>query len=175
MIFRLKLTGELVVLSDRADAEKPPLKMVNRLIEPTSGTVYVNGKDIKKEDPIQRRNIGYVIQNVGFSHMSIKENLEIIPRGREKNLKLRKQSACSSWLVGPDEYMYRFPSELSGSSKGQAWPGFFHDSDIILMDEPFSALIHYESSLQEELFNMQQELRKTIIRDPTWTSVQDCG
>ena len=164
--------GELVVFIGPSGCGKTTLlKMINRLIEPTSGKIYVKGKDITKEDPIQlRRNIGYVIQNVGlFPHMSIKENLEIIPKVKgeapeaieEKTVRLLK-------LVGldPDEYMYRFPRELSGGQQQRVGVAraFSTDSDIILMDEPFSALDPItRNSLQEELFNMQQDLQKTII------------
>jgi len=164
--------GELVVFIGPSGCGKTTLlQMVNRLIEPTSGTIYVNGKDIKKKDPIQlRRNIGYVIQNVGlFPHMSIKENLEIIPRVKgEEPEAIEEKTVRLLKLVGldPDEYMYRFPSELSGGQQQRVGVAraFSTDSDIILMDEPFSALDPItRSSLQEELFNMQQELRKTII------------
>lgn len=164
--------GELVVFIGPSGCGKTTLlKMVNRLIEPTSGKIYVNGKDITKEDPIElRRNIGYVIQNVGlFPHMSIKENLEIIPKVKGENPEAIEEKTIRLLnLVGldPEQYMYRFPSELSGGQQQRVGVAraFSTDSDIILMDEPFSALDPItRNSLQEELFNMQQELRKTII------------
>lgn len=165
-------SGELVVFIGPSGCGKTTLlKMVNRLIEPTSGKIYVNGKDITREDPIElRRNIGYVIQNVGlFPHMTIKENLEIIPRVKGENPEaIEEKTVRLLNLVGldPEEYMYRFPGELSGGQQQRVGVAraFSTDSDIILMDEPFSALDPItRSSLQEELFNMQQELRKTII------------
>lgn len=165
-------SGELVVFIGPSGCGKTTLlKMVNRLIEPTSGKIYVNGKDITREDPIElRRNIGYVIQNVGlFPHMTIKENLEIIPKVKGENPEaIEEKTVRLLNLVGldPEEYMYRFPGELSGGQQQRVGVAraFSTDSDIILMDEPFSALDPItRSSLQEELFNMQQELRKTII------------
>ena len=165
-------SGELVVFIGPSGCGKTTLlKMVNRLIEPTSGKIYVNGKDITREDPIElRRNIGYVIQNVGlFPHMTIKENLEIIPRVKGEDPEaIEEKTVRLLNLVGldPEEYMYRFPGELSGGQQQRVGVAraFSTDSDIILMDEPFSALDPItRSSLQEELFNMQQELRKTII------------
>src|SRR5690606_26355950 len=165
-------SGELVVFIGPSGCGKTTLlKMVNRLIEPTSGKIYVNGKDITKEDPIElRRNIGYVIQNVGlFPHMSIKENLEIIPKVKGEDPEAIEEKTIRLLnLVGldPEQYMYRFPSELSGGQQQRVGVAraFSTDSDIILMDEPFSALDPItRNSLQEELFNMQQELRKTII------------
>jgi glycine betaine/L-proline transport ATP binding subunit len=164
--------GQLVVLIGPSGCGKTTLlKMINRLIEPTGGKIFVNGKDISREDPIQlRRNIGYVIQNVGlFPHMTIKENLEIIPKMKGEDPKrIEKKTRELLQLVGldPDEFLYRFPRELSGGQQQRVGVAraFSTDSDIILMDEPFSALDPVtRNALQEELFNMQQELKKTIV------------
>ncbi|OCA83284.1 proline/glycine betaine ABC transporter ATP-binding protein [Bacillus sp. FJAT-27225] len=164
--------GELVVFIGPSGCGKTTLlKMVNRLIQPTSGEIYVNGKAISETDPIQlRRNIGYVIQNTGlFPHMSIKENIELIPKlkGEDPQAIEKKTDELLS-LVGldPEEYKYRYPKELSGGQQQRVGVAraFSTDSDIILMDEPFSALDPVtRSSLQDELFNMQKELNKTII------------
>lgn len=164
--------GQLVVLIGPSGCGKTTLlKMINRLLEPTSGKIYVNEKDISKQDPIElRRNIGYVIQSTGlFPHMSIKENLELIPKlkGEDPDSIKRKTNDLLE-LVGlaPDEYLYRYPSELSGGQKQRIGVAraFSTDSDIILMDEPFSALDPVtRNSLQDELFSMQKELNKTIV------------
>jgi len=164
--------GQLVVLIGPSGCGKTTLlKMINRLLEPTSGKIYVNEKDISKQDPIElRRNIGYVIQSTGlFPHMSIKENLELIPKlkGEDPDSIKRKTNDLLE-LVGlaPDEYLYRYPSELSGGQKQRVGVAraFSTDSDIILMDEPFSALDPVtRNSLQDELFSMQKELNKTIV------------
>ncbi|PLR94428.1 ABC transporter ATP-binding protein [Bacillus sp. T33-2] len=164
--------GELVVFIGPSGCGKTTLlKMVNRLIQPSSGKIFVNGKDISTVDPIElRRNIGYVIQNTGlFPHMTIKENLELIPKLKGEDPEaIEKKTEELLELVGldPTEYMHRFPKELSGGQQQRVGVAraFSTDSDIILMDEPFSALDPVKrSSLQEELFNMQKELNKTII------------
>jgi len=164
--------GQLVVLIGPSGCGKTTLlKMINRLLEPTSGKIYVNEKDISKQDPIElRRNIGYVIQSTGlFPHMTIKENLELIPKLKgEDSDSIKRKTNDLLELVGlaPDEYLYRYPSELSGGQKQRIGVAraFSTDSDIILMDEPFSALDPVtRNSLQDELFSMQKELNKTIV------------
>ncbi|WP_346208297.1 ABC transporter ATP-binding protein [Caldifermentibacillus hisashii] len=164
--------GQLVVFIGPSGCGKTTLlKMINRLLEPTSGKIYVNEKDISKQDPIElRRNIGYVIQSTGlFPHMTIKENLELIPKLKgEDSDSIKRKTNDLLELVGlaPDEYLYRYPSELSGGQKQRIGVAraFSTDSDIILMDEPFSALDPVtRNSLQDELFSMQKELNKTIV------------
>ncbi|MDE3840405.1 proline/glycine betaine ABC transporter ATP-binding protein [Bacillus methanolicus] len=164
--------GQLVVFIGPSGCGKTTLlKMINKLIQPTSGKIYVNGTDISRADPIElRRNIGYVIQNTGlFPHMSIKENLELIPKLKgEDPAAIEKKTEELLELVGldPKEYLHRFPKELSGGQQQRIGVAraFSTNSDIILMDEPFSALDPVtRSSLQEELFQMQKELNKTII------------
>lgn len=164
--------GQLVVFIGPSGCGKTTLlKMINRLIQPSSGKIYVDGKDISTIDPIElRRNIGYVIQNTGlFPHMSIKENLELIPKLKGEDPEaIEKKTEELLELVGlnPKEYLHRFPKELSGGQQQRIGVAraFSTNSDIILMDEPFSALDPVtRSSLQEELFNMQKELNKTII------------
>jgi len=164
--------GQLVVFIGPSGCGKTTLlKMINKLSEPTSGKIFVNGADISALNTIElRRNIGYVIQNTGlFPHMSIKENLELIPKLKgEAPEAIEKKTEDLLQMVGlnPQEYMHRFPKELSGGQQQRIGVAraFSTDSDIILMDEPFSALDPVtRSSLQEELFQMQKELNKTII------------
>lgn len=164
--------GQLVVFIGPSGCGKTTLlKMINRLIQPTSGKIYIDGKDISTINPIElRRNIGYVIQNTGlFPHMSIKENLELIPtlKGEDPSA-IAKKTVELLEMVGldPEEYMLRYPRELSGGQQQRIGVAraFSTNSDIILMDEPFSALDPItRSSLQDELFQMQKELNKTII------------
>jgi osmoprotectant transport system ATP-binding protein len=164
--------GQLVVFIGPSGCGKTTLlKMINKLIEPTSGKIFVNGTDISTVNTINlRRNIGYVIQNTGlFPHMSIKENLELIPRLKgEDPISIEKQTDELLDMVGlnPKEYMHRYPKELSGGQQQRIGVAraFATNSDIILMDEPFSALDPItRGNLQEELFQMQKELNKTII------------
>ncbi|MFF2450137.1 ABC transporter ATP-binding protein [Neobacillus sp. NPDC058068] len=163
--------GQLVVFIGPSGCGKTTLlKMINKLIQPTSGKIFVNGTDISTMNPIElRRNIGYVIQNTGlFPHMSIKENLELIPKLKgEDPASIEKKTIELLEMVGLDkEYLDRFPKELSGGQQQRIGVAraFSTNSDIILMDEPFSALDPVtRSSLQDELFQMQKELNKTII------------
>jgi len=171
--FSLKIdAGQLVVFIGPSGCGKTTLlKMINKLIQPSSGQIFVNGTDITTMNPIElRRNIGYVIQNTGlFPHMSIKENLELIPKLKgEDPASIEKKTYELLELVGlePKEYLQRYPKELSGGQQQRIGVAraFSTNSDIILMDEPFSALDPVtRSSLQDELFQMQKELNKTII------------
>jgi osmoprotectant transport system ATP-binding protein len=164
--------GQLVVFIGPSGCGKTTLlKMVNKLIQPTSGEIFVNGKNISTINAIElRRNIGYVIQNTGlFPHMSIKENLELIPKLKgEDPVSIEQKTIELLEIVGldPKEFMHRYPKELSGGQQQRIGVAraFSTNSDIILMDEPFSALDPVtRSSLQDELFQMQKELNKTIL------------
>jgi len=164
--------GQLVVFIGPSGCGKTTLlKMINKLIQPSSGKIFVNGIDISTMNPIElRRNIGYVIQNTGlFPHMSIKENLELIPKLKgEDPASIAQKTGELLELVGldPKEFLHRYPRELSGGQQQRIGVAraFSTNSDIILMDEPFSALDPVtRSSLQDELFQMQKELNKTII------------
>ena len=148
------------------------LKLMNKLIEPTSGEIYIDGKPISKEDPIKlRRNIGYVIQSIGlFPHLTIRENIELIPKLKkdqtdeeieEKTLELMKMVG-----LNPDEFLDKYPSELSGGQQQRIGlvRAIATDAKIILMDEPFSALDPItRTQLQEWLYSLQEELKKTIV------------
>jgi osmoprotectant transport system ATP-binding protein len=169
----LKITkGEFVVLIGPSGCGKTTtLKMINKLITPTSGTIYLNGEDISKLDTIElRRSMGYVIQQTGlFPHMTVGENIGLVP-SLEKwpEDKIREKTVELLNMVGmnPEEYIDRYPSELSGGQQQRIGVAraFATDPEIILMDEPFSALDPItRNQLQDELFNLQQELKKTII------------
>lgn len=164
--------GNLVVLIGSSGCGKTTLlKMINRLIEFTSGEILVNGKNIKEMDPIElRRSIGYVIQQTGlFPHMTVKENIEIIPKLMGKSEEEINQKTIDLLnMVGldPEKYSDRYPVELSGGQQQRVGVAraFAADAEIILMDEPFSALDPItRTELQEELFNIQKEYRKTIV------------
>jgi osmoprotectant transport system ATP-binding protein len=164
--------GQLVVFIGPSGCGKTTLlKMINKLIQPTSGKIFVNGTDISTMNPIElRRNIGYVIQNTGlFPHMSIKENLELIPKLKGENpdsIEKKTVELLNTVGLDPKEFLHRYPNELSGGQQQRIGVAraFSTNSDIILMDEPFSALDPVtRSSLQDELFQMQKELNKTII------------
>ncbi|WP_315168625.1 ABC transporter ATP-binding protein [Metaclostridioides mangenotii] len=166
-------TGMLVVLIGSSGCGKTTtLKLINKLIKPTSGEIYIDDKPISKQNVIDlRRNIGYVIQNTGlFPHLTIKENIELIPRlKKEKPIEEIEQKTVDLLkMVDLDssEYLNKYPSELSGGQQQRIGVvrAIATDADIILMDEPFSALDPItRTTLQEELFNLQDELKKTII------------
>ena len=166
-------SGSFVVLIGPSGCGKTTtLKLINKLIEPTSGEIYIDGKAISKEDPIKlRRNIGYVIQNIGlFPHLTIKENIELIPKlkGEKTEQEISDNTERLIKMVGldPDEFLYKYPSELSGGQQQRigVLRAIATDADIILMDEPFSALDPItRTQLQEWLYELQQELKKTII------------
>ena len=166
-------SGSFVVLIGPSGCGKTTtLKLLNKLIEPTSGEIYIDGKPISKEDPIKlRRNIGYVIQNIGlFPHLTIKENIELIPKlkGDKSEEQISETTERLIKMVGldPDEFLYKYPTELSGGQQQRIGVirAIATDADIILMDEPFSALDPItRTQLQEWLYELQQELKKTII------------
>ena len=148
------------------------LKLMNKLISPTSGEIYIDDKPISKEDPIKlRRNIGYVIQSIGlFPHITIRENIELIPKlKKEKSYEEIEKSTIELMnMVGlnPNEFLDKYPSELSGGQQQRIGlvRAIATDAEIILMDEPFSALDPItRTQLQEWLYSLQEELKKTIV------------
>jgi osmoprotectant transport system ATP-binding protein len=164
--------GELVALIGPSGCGKTTtMRMINRLIEPTSGQILINGEDISDKDPVQlRRNIGYVIQQIGLlPHMTIEDNITLVPRlkGWEKERYEKKVDELLD-LVGldPEEYKSRFPAELSGGQQQRVGVirALAAEPPIILMDEPFSALDPISrEQLQDELVNLQENIKKTIV------------
>ena len=171
--FNLKIEdGKLVVLIGASGSGKTTLlKMINRLISITDGQILIDGKDINAMDPIElRRGIGYVIQQTGlFPHMTVRENIEVIPKllGKPKEeIALKTLELLKMVGLEPDEYLERYPAELSGGQQQRIGVAraFAAGAEIILMDEPFSALDPItRGELQEELFNIQKEYNKTIV------------
>ena len=148
------------------------LKLMNKLISPTSGEIYIDDKPISKEDPIKlRRNIGYVIQSIGlFPHLTIRENIELIPKLKKEKSheEIEKSTIELMNMVGlnPNEFLDKYPSELSGGQQQRIGlvRAIATDAEIILMDEPFSALDPItRTQLQEWLYSLQEELKKTIV------------
>lgn len=164
--------GKLVAIIGGSGCGKTTtLKMINRLVKPSSGRIYINGEDIEKKDVIKlRRNMGYVIQQTGLlPHMTVKENIELIPRTEKYDSNVITETTAKLMdMVGlnPDEYLNRYPVELSGGQQQRVGVAraFATDPDIILMDEPFSALDPItRTGLQDELVNLQAQLKKTIV------------
>jgi osmoprotectant transport system ATP-binding protein len=145
--------------------------MVNRLVEPTSGQIFVAGRDIMAVDAVQlRRGMGYVIQNVGlFPHRTIEENVATVPElvgwpaagRRERARELLELVGLDSSVYGP-----RYPHQLSGGQRQRVGVAraLAVDPPVLLMDEPFSAVDPVvRGQLQDEFLRLQQEVRKTIL------------
>jgi osmoprotectant transport system ATP-binding protein len=164
--------GNLVTLIGASGCGKTTsLKMINRLVEPTSGVIYIDGVDISTKDVIKlRRNMGYVIQQTGlFPHMTVRDNIEIIPRLEGYDEKVLHQKTLDMMeMIGLDseEFLNRYPTELSGGQQQRIGVAraFVTDPEIILMDEPFSALDPLTKvGLQHELLELQAKFKKTIV------------
>ncbi|WP_034550542.1 betaine/proline/choline family ABC transporter ATP-binding protein [Carnobacterium funditum] len=163
--------GEFIVFIGTSGSGKTTsMRMINRMIEPTSGQILIHGEDIMKKDPVKlRRKIGYVIQQIGLMpHMTIFNNIVLVPRlmkwPEEKQRKIAEDLMKKVDL--PLDFLERYPSELSGGQQQRIGVirALAADQDIILMDEPFGALDPItRDSLQELLKELQKELDKTIV------------
>ncbi|XUL86210.1 ABC transporter ATP-binding protein [Streptomyces galilaeus] len=164
--------GELVTLVGPSGCGKTTtMMMVNRLIEPTSGRILVNGEDIASVDPVQlRRRIGYVIQQVGlFPHRTVLDNTATVPSLIGwKRAKARERAAELLDLVGldPKTYGSRYPEQLSGGQRQRVGVAraLAADPPVLLMDEPFGAVDPVvREQLQDEFLRMQATVRKTVL------------
>ena len=171
--FSLKINeGELVALIGPSGCGKTTtMKMINRLIEPTEGTIYINDREIKTYNIHELRwNIGYVLQEIAlFPHLSIAENIAVVPdmkKWKRAEIRRRTQELLSMVGLDPDTYSKRMPSELSGGEQQRIGVirALAADPDIILMDEPFSALDPISrEQLQKDIRKLQKEIKKTIV------------
>ncbi|MGD6744762.1 ABC transporter ATP-binding protein [Streptomyces sp. BH106] len=164
--------GELVTLVGPSGCGKTTtMKMVNRLIEPTAGRIFLDGDDISGVDPVQlRRRIGYVIQQVGlFPHKSILDNTATVPHLLGvKRAKARERAAELLDLVGLDPKVFgeRYPEQLSGGQRQRVGVAraLAADPPVLLMDEPFGAVDPVvREHLQNEFLRLQQTLGKTVL------------
>jgi len=161
----------LVLLGSSGSGKTTALKMINRIIQPTSGTISVDGEDVSRRDPVTvRRSIGYVFQGIGlFPHLTIGENVEIVPRlAGWPASRRRARTGELLDLVGlpPEEYAERFPDELSGGQAQRVGVAraLAADSDYLLMDEPFGALDALtRDTLEQEVLELTRRLGKTVI------------
>ena len=163
--------GEFVCFIGTSGSGKTTtMRMINRMLQQTSGTIKINGKDISQMDPVKlRRKIGYVIQNIGLMpHMTIRQNITLVPRLLKwPQDKMNERAKKMIKLVDlPEEFLNRYPSELSGGQQQRIGVvrALAADQDIILMDEPYGALDPItRESLQDLIKDLQERLGKTII------------
>lgn len=165
-------SGELTVLIGPSGCGKTTtLKMINRLLSPSSGEIRIDGQNIESLDKVQlRRRIGYVIQQGGlFPHMTVRENIEIIERlskGDPKAIARKTNQLMEMVDLNPGEFLDRYPTELSGGQQQRIGVirALANDPEVVLFDEPFSALDPVtRSSLQDELVSMHEKMGKTMV------------
>ena len=164
--------GEICVLVGPSGCGKTTtMKLINRLIEPTSGRIFIAGDDVTDVDPVQlRRRIGYVIQQVGlFPHLTVADNVGAVPRllGWPR-AKIRARALELLTLVGldPARYGNRYPHQLSGGQRQRVGVAraLGADPPVLLMDEPFGAIDPItRTRLQDEFLRLQSEVRKTVV------------
>ncbi len=164
--------GELCVLLGPSGCGKTTLlRMVNRLVEPSSGRILVNGRDISRENPVMlRRSIGYAIQSVGlFPHRTVAENIAITPTllGLPKGaIAERVDEMLALVKLDPGRYRNRYPAQLSGGEAQRVGVAraLAADPPLLLMDEPFGAIDPINrTAIQDEFLELQRRLRKTIL------------
>ena len=164
--------GEICILVGPSGCGKTTsLKMVNRIIEPSGGTISVAGKSVLDQDPVQlRRNIGYVIQQIGlFPHQTIGENIATVPKllgWDAKRVDDRMEELLHLVGLEPEEFRDRYPRELSGGQRQRIGVAraLAADPPVMLMDEPFGAVDPItRDRLQNEFLRLQEEIGKTIM------------
>lgn len=171
--FNLEINkGEFITIIGSSGCGKTTvLKLINGLLTPESGNIYINGKDISSVNQIElRRKIGYVIQDIGlFPHMNIEGNIAYVPnliKNKDKNEILSKVNDLIN-VVGMDkEILRRYPSELSGGQRQRVGiaRALAASPEILLMDEPFGAVDEITRNLlQEGILNIHKALNITII------------
>ena len=164
--------GETLVLLGRSGSGKTTtLKLINRLLDPTSGEVLVADVPTTDWDAIRlRRSIGYVIQEIGlFPHYSVERNIALVPRlerWSEEQVSTRVQELLILVGLDPEQFAHRFPSELSGGQRQRVGVAraLAADPPLLLMDEPFGALDPItRAELQREFASLAARLHKTIV------------
>ncbi|MBM0064509.1 ABC transporter ATP-binding protein [Alkalicoccobacillus gibsonii] len=163
--------GEFIcIIGPSGCGKTTTMKMINRLIEPSNGKIYINDEDLLTQDAVKlRRKIGYVIQQIGlFPHMTIEENITLVPRLLKwtSDKKSKRAEELLSLVDMPKDYLNRYPNELSGGQQQRigVLRALAANPPLILMDEPFGALDPItRDSLQEEFKRLQRSLDKTIV------------
>ncbi|WP_438477561.1 betaine/proline/choline family ABC transporter ATP-binding protein [Streptococcus pluranimalium] len=165
------IAGEFICFIGTSGSGKTTLmRMINRMLKPSEGNIYFEGKDISSINPIHlRRKIGYVIQNIGLMpHMTIYENITLVPKLLKwsEDKKKAKAKELIKLVELPEEFLDRYPSELSGGQQQRIGVirALAADQDVILMDEPFGALDPItREGIQDLVKTLQEKMGKTII------------
>ena len=162
---------KLVLLGTSGCGKTTTLRMINRMVEPSQGTIYINGENIQRQPPqILRRNIGYVLQHHGlFPHYTVAENIAIVPRllkWDEQKIKDRTTLLLSKLHIDAKQFLHLYPAVLSGGQQQRIGVAraLAADPEILLMDEPFGALDPItRHSIKNELLQLDEFNKKTII------------
>ena len=164
--------GEVLVLVGPSGCGKSTtLRLINRMIEPSSGRIIFDGEDVTSVNPdVLRRRIGYVIQQIGlFPHMTIADNVATVPRllgWKKDKIRTRVDELLDMVGLEPSQYRDRYPKELSGGQAQRCGVAraLGADPEVLLMDEPFGAIDPItRDRLQNEFLRLQSELKKTIV------------
>jgi len=164
--------GEIVIFVGPSGCGKTTtMKMINRIIEPTSGRIFLDDDEVTKVNPdLLRRRIGYVIQQIGlFPHQTIAENVATVPKllgWEKKRIASRVDELLETVGMDPGQYRSRYPKELSGGQRQRVGVAraMSADPDVMLMDEPFGAIDPItRDRLQNEFLRLQAQIKKTIV------------
>jgi len=169
--FHVKEGQICVLLGPSGCGKTTTLKMINRLVEPTSGTVRINGRDTAELDSATlRRSIGYVIQQVGlFPNMTVEENIGVVPKLLGWDAAKRRARAAELLdivALEPGEFLTRYPRELSGGQQQRVGVAraLAADPPVMLMDEPFGAIDPINrDAIQDEFLRIQRRGKKTVL------------
>lgn len=169
--FEVEAASFVVLLGPSGCGKTTLLKMVNRLVEPSAGEIFFNGKNIRTMDVTAlRRQIGYVIQQVGlFPHLTVAQNIAVVPEllgWKKTRIDARIDALLELVELKPAYYRARYPAQLSGGQQQRVGlaRALAADPNLLLMDEPFGAIDALtRASLQDEMLRLKNALNKTVL------------